>query len=72
MAKVSDRVAIVTGGGTGIGAATAHALATNGVRVIVTGRRAGPLEDVADGIGGVAMVADVTSEDDWGRVVAVA
>lgn len=72
MAAGADRVAIVTGGGTGIGAATARALAASGVSVIVTGRRSEPLRDVADGIGGVAIVADVTSEDDWGRVIAVA
>lgn len=72
MATDTSRVAIVTGGGTGIGAAAARALAEAGVSVIVTGRRAEPLEDVADGIGGVAVVADVTSEDDWDRVVAVA
>jgi NAD(P)-dependent dehydrogenase (short-subunit alcohol dehydrogenase family) len=72
MAKAADRVAIVTGGGTGIGAATARALAASGVSVIVTGRRAEPLEEVADRIGGVGVAADVTSEDDWGRVVAVA
>lgn len=70
--KAANPVAIVTGGGTGIGAATARALAASGVSVIVTGRRTEPLKDVADGIGGVAVVADVTSEDDWDRVVAVA
>lgn len=68
MGTAADRVAIVTGGGTGIGAATARALAASGVSVIVTGRRAGPLEDVADRIGGVGVVADVTKEEDWERV----
>lgn len=68
----TSRVAIVTGGGTGIGAATARALAASGVSVVVTGRRAEPLEDLAGQIGGVGVVADVTSEDDWRRVVAVA
>jgi NAD(P)-dependent dehydrogenase (short-subunit alcohol dehydrogenase family) len=47
-------------------------LATRGVDVIVTGRRAEPLEDVARDVGGVAVVADVTSEEDWSRVVATA
>jgi meso-butanediol dehydrogenase / (S,S)-butanediol dehydrogenase / diacetyl reductase len=72
MATDTSRAAIVTGGGTGIGAATARALAATGVSVIVTGRRVEPLSEVADEIGGVAVVADVTSEDDWGRVVTVA
>jgi NAD(P)-dependent dehydrogenase (short-subunit alcohol dehydrogenase family) len=72
MTTDTDRVAIVTGGGTGIGAATARALAESGASVIVTGRRAEPLDDVADQIGGLSVIADVTSEDDWGRVIAVA
>jgi meso-butanediol dehydrogenase/(S,S)-butanediol dehydrogenase/diacetyl reductase len=72
MATAADRVAIVSGGGTGIGAATARALAAGGVSVVVTGRRSEPIGAVADSIGGVSVVADVTSEDDWGRVVAVA
>ena len=72
MAETVGQVAIVTGGSTGIGAATARALATRGVDVIVTGRRAEPLEDVARDVGGVAVVADVTSEEDWSRVVATA
>ena len=72
MTTDTDRVAIVTGGGTGIGAATARALAESGVSVIVTGRRAEPLDDVADQVGGLSVIADVTSEDDWGRVIAVA
>ena len=72
MAEGADRVAIISGGGTGIGAATARAMASSGVNVIVTGRRADPLEEVAGRVGGVAVVADVTKEDDWARVVAEA
>lgn len=68
----TNRVAIVTGGGTGIGAATARILAAEGVNVIVTGRRPEPIDLVADSIGGVAIVADVTRESDWDRVAAVA
>ncbi|HEU4895832.1 MAG TPA: SDR family oxidoreductase [Acidimicrobiia bacterium] len=67
----ASRVAIVTGGGTGIGAATARALTARGVTVIVTGRRAEPLQAVADDIGGLAVVADVTDEDGWRRVIAM-
>ncbi len=65
----TERVAVVTGGGTGIGAATASVLAQSGMNVIVTGRRREPIDAVAERIGGVAMVADVTEEDDWDRVM---
>jgi NAD(P)-dependent dehydrogenase (short-subunit alcohol dehydrogenase family) len=72
MPEAPRRVAIVTGGGTGIGAATAVALAASGANVVVTGRRAEPLDEVAGQIGGVGVVADVTMEKDWSRVVATA
>ncbi len=52
-------VAIVTGGGTGIGAATARRLAGDGNQVVVCGRRPAPLERVAKEIGGLALVVDV-------------
>ena len=42
-----DRVAIVTGAGTGIGAETARHLATRGLTVALVGRRVAPLEQVA-------------------------
>lgn len=68
----ANRVAIVTGGGTGIGAASALALAGDGAKVIVTGRRSEPIEEVAARVRGLAVVADVTLEHDWDRVVALA
>jgi NAD(P)-dependent dehydrogenase (short-subunit alcohol dehydrogenase family) len=48
--SLSGRTAVVTGGGRGIGAAVARALAVEGVRVLVAARSLGEVEAVADGI----------------------
>lgn len=60
-----DRVAIVTGGGSGIGAATARLLAAHGLRVALVGRRVGPLEAVVaeTGSGAFAVAADLGRRD---------
>ncbi len=46
MRRLEGQVAIVTGGGSGIGRATALRLSGEGARVVVAGRRPGPLESV--------------------------
>jgi meso-butanediol dehydrogenase/(S,S)-butanediol dehydrogenase/diacetyl reductase len=53
-----SRGAIVTGGGTGIGAAIARRLAADGFGVVVTGRRREPLDEVAAETGALPVVAD--------------
>lgn len=73
----SLRQAIVTGAGSGIGAAVARRLAGQGWRVILTGRRPEPLQDLAAEIhrrGGdaLAVPADVTKAADVERLVAAA
>jgi NAD(P)-dependent dehydrogenase (short-subunit alcohol dehydrogenase family) len=44
---LSDRVAVITGGGTGIGRATAHVLSERGARVVIASRKTENLENVA-------------------------
>jgi len=65
-------VALVTGGGRGIGAGIARELADAGMKVAVTGRTAEQVSAVADEIGGLALTGDVSRRDDvegWvGRV----
>jgi NAD(P)-dependent dehydrogenase (short-subunit alcohol dehydrogenase family) len=55
-------VALVTGGGTGIGAAVARRLAGDGWSVCVSGRRREPLEEVAEEAGALAVPADTSDE----------
>jgi NADP-dependent 3-hydroxy acid dehydrogenase YdfG len=65
MKRNNKKVAVITGGGTGIGAAAAVELAATGVSVTIVGRRTKPLEEVASRItraGGdaVAHQADIS------------
>ena len=57
------RTAVVTGASSGIGAATARALAAAGFRVICAARRTDRIEDLAADIGGTAVPCDVTDAD---------
>jgi NAD(P)-dependent dehydrogenase (short-subunit alcohol dehydrogenase family) len=59
-----EGVALVTGGGRGIGARIARELAEAGMRVAVTGRTREQVEAVAAEIGGLALVGDVSRLDD--------
>jgi citronellol/citronellal dehydrogenase len=54
---LAGAVAIVTGGGTGIGRATARALVRTGARVAICGRRPEPLREVLDELGEAACLA---------------
>jgi NAD(P)-dependent dehydrogenase (short-subunit alcohol dehydrogenase family) len=66
---VATHSAIVTGGGTGIGAAIARRLSADGYAVTVTGRRAEPLDEVVEQLGeGLAVTGDVGQPDDCDRV----
>jgi NAD(P)-dependent dehydrogenase (short-subunit alcohol dehydrogenase family) len=69
----SDKVIILTGGTSGIGRAAALRFAKQGDKVLVTGRRAGPLEGtIAEHSNIAGLVADAASTEDAGRTVAKA
>ena len=70
--KLDRKVAIITGGGTGIGAAIARRFADEGAKVCITGRRKEMLEQVASSLPkkSIAICAgDVTSLEDASRMV---
>jgi NADP-dependent 3-hydroxy acid dehydrogenase YdfG len=56
-------IAVVTGASSGIGEATARALAAEGFEVVVAARRMDRLERLAEEIGGRAVQVDVTDQD---------
>jgi NAD(P)-dependent dehydrogenase (short-subunit alcohol dehydrogenase family) len=74
MASLAGKIAVVTGGSSGIGRATAVELARRGARVVVAARRADALEDTVRlcreaGGQAVSVPTDVTKDEDVQRLV---
>ncbi|KAL8696731.1 MAG: hypothetical protein Q9224_002649, partial [Gallowayella concinna] len=70
---VSNLTAVVTGGGTGIGLMITQALATNGAKVYITGRREDALESVVKQYNtgpGKIIAGDISKKDDVKRLAA--
>lgn len=70
--QLKDVPVIITGGGSGLGAATARAMAAKGAKVSVLDVRQENAEGVAKEIKGVALAADVTNEEQVKAAIAKA
>src|SRR5579883_443704 len=68
----AGKVAIITGGGTGIGAAVAKLFVAQGGKAVLLGRRRGPLEEVANALGAASVVGDAADAADMSRAVETA
>jgi len=64
---LAGRHALITGGGTGIGAAAAEHLRAAGAKLSLLGRRLEPLQAIAERHGGIALGCDVTAPDQIGN-----
>lgn len=60
---MQNSVVVISGGGTGIGAAAARRFAADGAEVVVLGRRLQPLEAVAAEVGGLALACDTSDRE---------
>ena len=72
MSKLAGKIAVVTGGNSGIGLATAKLFAKEGAKVIITGRRQAELDAAVAEIGGnvVGIQGDVSNLADLDKLYA--
>lgn len=73
MTNSVEKAVVVTGGGTGIGAATARAFAESGAHVLIVGRNEATLKETADGCDRIrVLAADVHDDEAPGLVISTA
>ena len=72
MKRLQDRVAVITGGGSGIGAATAHRFAEEGAKIVIADMDETSGKAVADQVGGVFVKTNVTDADQVANMYKVA
>jgi NAD(P)-dependent dehydrogenase (short-subunit alcohol dehydrogenase family) len=70
--RLEKKVAIITGGGSGIGAAAARLFAREGAKIVVTGRRPEPIAAMAAEVGGVAVAGDTSDPAHVAEAIAAA
>lgn len=70
MGRLAGRTALVIGGATGFGLATAERFAEEGATVVVAGRRADLATEVGERLGGSGLACDITDEDQVAAMVA--
>jgi NAD(P)-dependent dehydrogenase (short-subunit alcohol dehydrogenase family) len=68
--EFKDKVCVVTGGASGIGAASAVAFASEGARVVVVDINEDDAKAVAKACGGISLTCDVSSEESMNQLVA--
>ena len=69
--RLKDKTAIITGGGTGIGLATAHTFHQEGAKIILFGRRKEKLEKAVEKLGASAIIVqgDMTNNNDLDQLI---
>jgi NAD(P)-dependent dehydrogenase (short-subunit alcohol dehydrogenase family) len=69
MGQLDGKAALVTGGASGIGLATARRLSDQGARVAIVDIDADAAASAADAVGGLSVPADVSRSEEWPRIV---